>query len=172
MFRVDLNFARESLSCRIHEFFSIDDEEQRSIALRTAQTIIRLALFEHGLINRKTRRRSREPELSNNRFHIGNLPPADLFLSNFATCFPMITRPSLVQLDLDDVNDDTLAINYVVCQPLTSSNCLPCNQLKQMRKPTTWMSTLTSLQSLPTASTSRLTSFRTSSISSTELRNL
>ncbi|KAI2495609.1 hypothetical protein MHU86_18883 [Fragilaria crotonensis] len=30
----------------------------------------------------------------------------------------MITRPSLVQLDLDDVNDDTLAINYVVCQPL------------------------------------------------------
>ncbi|KAI2511546.1 hypothetical protein MHU86_2800 [Fragilaria crotonensis] len=30
----------------------------------------------------------------------------------------MITRPSLVQLDLDDVNDDTIAINYVVCQPL------------------------------------------------------
>ncbi|KAI2494641.1 hypothetical protein MHU86_19870 [Fragilaria crotonensis] len=118
MFRVDLNFARESYLVAYTNSFRLDDEEQRSIALRTAQTIIRLALFEHGLINRKTRRRSREPELSNNRFHIGNLPPADLFLSNFATCFPMITRPSLVQLDLDDVNDDTLAINYVVCQPL------------------------------------------------------
>ncbi|KAI2510781.1 hypothetical protein MHU86_3567 [Fragilaria crotonensis] len=119
MFRVDLNFARANPYLVAYtNSFRLDDEEQRSIALRTAQTIIRLALFEHGLINRKTRRRSREPELSNNRFHIGNLPPADLFLSNFATCFPMITRPSLVQLDLDDVNDDTLAINYVVCQPL------------------------------------------------------
>ncbi|KAI2505925.1 Mitochondrial protein [Fragilaria crotonensis] len=119
MFRVELNFARANPYLVAYtNSFRLDDEEQRSIALRTAQTIIRLALFEHGLINRKTRRRSREPELSNNRFHIGNLPPADLFLSNFATCFPMITRPSLVQLDLDDVNDDTLAINYVVCQPL------------------------------------------------------
>ncbi|KAI2500132.1 hypothetical protein MHU86_14338 [Fragilaria crotonensis] len=119
MFRVDLNFSRANPYLVAYtNSFRLDDEEQRSIALRTAQTIIRLALFEHGLINRKTRRRSREPELSNNRFHIGNLPPADLFLSNFATCFPMITRPSLVQLDLDDVNDDTLAINYVVCQPL------------------------------------------------------
>ncbi|KAI2497647.1 hypothetical protein MHU86_16834 [Fragilaria crotonensis] len=123
MFRVDLNFSRANPYLVAYtNSFRLDDEEQRSIALRTAQTIIRLALFEHGLINRKTRRRSREPELSNNRFHIGNLPPADLFLSNFATCFPMITRPSLVQLDLDDVNDDTLAINYVVCQPLDFSN--------------------------------------------------
>jgi hypothetical protein len=30
----------------------------------------------------------------------------------------MITKPSIVQLDLDDVTDDTLAINYVVCKPL------------------------------------------------------
>jgi hypothetical protein len=42
----------------------------------------------------------------------------DMYLSNFATCFPMITKPSIVQLDLDYVNDDTLAINFVVCKPL------------------------------------------------------
>jgi hypothetical protein len=30
----------------------------------------------------------------------------------------MITKPSFVQLDLDDVHDDTLAINFVVCKPL------------------------------------------------------
>ena len=41
-----------------------------------------------------------------------------MFLSSIATCIPMIAKPSLVQLDMDDVNDDTLAINYVVCEPL------------------------------------------------------
>ena len=30
----------------------------------------------------------------------------------------MITKPSIVQLDLDDVNDDALAINFVICKPL------------------------------------------------------
>ena len=41
-----------------------------------------------------------------------------MYLSSFATCFPMITKPSIVQLDLDEVNDDTLAINFVVCKTL------------------------------------------------------
>jgi hypothetical protein len=59
-----------------------------------------------------TRECSWQPELRNNCVHI------DLYLSSFATCFPMITKPSIVQLDLDDVNDDTLAINFVVCKPL------------------------------------------------------
>ena len=42
----------------------------------------------------------------------------DMYLSNFATCFPMITKLSIVQLDLDVVKNDTLAINFVVCKPL------------------------------------------------------
>jgi hypothetical protein len=41
-----------------------------------------------------------------------------MYLSSFATCFPMITKLSFVQLDLDHVNDDTLAVNFVVCKPL------------------------------------------------------
>ena len=86
--------------------------------MHTTQSIICLALFEHGLIHRKFRQRSKEPELRNNRLHIGILPPADLLLRSIATCFPMITRPSLVPLDMDDVNNDTLAINYVVCKPV------------------------------------------------------
>ena len=60
----------------------------------------------------------KQPELRNNHVHIGNLPPTDMYLSNFATCFPMIAKPSIVQLDLDDVSDDILAINFVVCKPL------------------------------------------------------
>ncbi len=63
-------------------------------------------------IAQMTRECSWQPELRNNCVHI------DLYLSSFATCFPMITKPSIVQLDLDDVNDDTLAINFVVCKPL------------------------------------------------------
>jgi hypothetical protein len=98
--------------------FRLDNAERRSVALRTAQDIVCLAIFEHFLIAQMTRKRSRQPELRNNRVHIGNLPPMDMYLSNFATCFPMITKPSIVQLDLDDVNDDTLAINFVVCKPL------------------------------------------------------
>jgi hypothetical protein len=97
----------------------LDNEDRRSVALQTAQDIVCLAIFEHFLIAQMTRKRSRQPELRNNRVHIGNLPPMDMYLSNFTTCFPMIIKPSIVQLDLDNVTDDTLAIlNFVVCKPL------------------------------------------------------
>jgi hypothetical protein len=89
--------------------FQLDNAECRSVTLRTAQDIVRQAIFEHFLIAQMTRKRLRQQELRNNRVHIGNLPPMDMYLSNFATCFPMITKPSIVQLDLDDVND---------CKPL------------------------------------------------------
>jgi hypothetical protein len=98
--------------------FRLDNAERRSVALRTAQDVVSLAIFEHFLIAQMTRKHLRQPELGNNRVHIGNLPPTDMYLSSFATCFPMITKPSIVQLDLDDVNDDTLAIIFVVCKPL------------------------------------------------------
>jgi hypothetical protein len=65
--------------------FWLDNTERRSVALRTAQDIVRLAIFKHFLIAQMTRKRSRQPELSNNRVHIGNLPPMDMYLSNFAT---------------------------------------------------------------------------------------
>jgi hypothetical protein len=96
----------------------LDNAECRSVALQTAQDIVCLAIFNHFLIAQMTWKRSRQSELLNNRIHIGNLPPMDMYLSNFATCYPMMTKPSIVQLDLDDVNDDTLAINFVVCKPL------------------------------------------------------
>jgi hypothetical protein len=98
--------------------FRLDNAERRSDALCTAQGIVCLAILEHFLIAQITRKRSRQPGLRKNRVHIGNFPPMDIYLSSFATCFPMITKPSLVQLDLDNVNDDTLAINFVVCKPL------------------------------------------------------
>jgi hypothetical protein len=92
--------------------------EQRCFALHPAQGNNRLAIFELHLIAQMTQKRSRQPKLCNNRVHIGNLPPTDMYLSNFATCFPMITKLFINQLDFDDVNDDTLAINFVVCIPL------------------------------------------------------
>ncbi|KAI2496550.1 hypothetical protein MHU86_17942 [Fragilaria crotonensis] len=58
-----------------------------------------------------SKKRSKQPELNNNQVFIGNLP-ADMFLSSFATCYPMITTPSDVQLTFDNVTEDTLAINH------------------------------------------------------------
>jgi hypothetical protein len=98
--------------------FRLDNAERRCFALRTAQGIVRLVIFEHQLIAQMTRKRSSQPEICNNHIHIGNLPPTNMYLSNFANCFPMITKPYIVQLNLDDVNDDTLAINFVVCKLL------------------------------------------------------
>jgi hypothetical protein len=77
--------------------FRLDNAERRSAALPTAQDIICLAIFEHFLIAQMTRKRSRQPKLRNNHVHIGNRPPMDMYLSNFATCFQMITKPSFVQ---------------------------------------------------------------------------
>jgi hypothetical protein len=122
--------------------FRLTNAEHRSFALRTAQDIVRLAIFEHHLLARMTKKRSRQPELRNNRVHIGNLPPADLYISSFATCFPMITKPSIVQLDLDDVNDDTLAINFVVCKPLDYHHLISSHQ-KTATNSATWTSTPT-----------------------------
>jgi hypothetical protein len=93
--------------------------EQPYFALQPAKDDnVRLAIFEPHLIAQMAWKRSRQPELCNNCVHIGNLPPTDMYLSNFATCFPMITKLSIFQLDLDDVNDNTLAINFVVCKLL------------------------------------------------------
>ncbi|KAI2509901.1 hypothetical protein MHU86_4466 [Fragilaria crotonensis] len=82
----------------------------------------------------------------------------------------MITRPSLVQLDLDDVNDDTLAINYVVCQPLDFLQLFTLQPTEANEKPTTWMST--DLTPVSTNGINFSIDFLPHlSISSTELRN-
>ena len=74
-------------------------------------------------------RRLQQPELRNNQVHIGNLSPADfLFISSFATCFPMITKPSDVQLTFDIVNADTLAINHEICKAFIIQELLAMHQ--------------------------------------------
>ena len=92
--------------------------EAKEIASDRACELINVALFQHAIIHRMSKKRSKQPELNNNQVFIGNLPPADMFLSSFATCYPMITKPSDVQLTFDNVTEDTLAINHVICYPL------------------------------------------------------
>ena len=116
--------------------------------LQVTQQILRLALFEHALIHRMTLSRSKQPELRNNRIHIGNLPPADLFLSNFATCFPMVTKLSDVQMNLETTNVDTLAINFVVCQPICYSKIFSLRNIDD--DDLRYMDVYTSLKPIPT----------------------
>jgi hypothetical protein len=82
----------------------------------------------------------------------------------------MITKPSIVQLDLDDVNDDTLAINFVVCKPLDYHQlfALPPDDGNAL----VYMDIYSNLATLrPTASTSRSISSLTSNTSFTESSN-
>ncbi|KAI2493771.1 hypothetical protein MHU86_20776 [Fragilaria crotonensis] len=54
-----------------------------------------------------------------------------MFLSSFATCYPMITKPSDVQLTFDNVTEDTLAINHVICNPLILQELISMNRRQQ-----------------------------------------
>jgi hypothetical protein len=75
-----------------------------------------------------SKKRSKQPELNNSQVFIGNLPPADMFLSSFTTCYPMITTPSDVQLTFDNVTEDTLAITHVICNPLILQELIAMNR--------------------------------------------
>ncbi|KAI2500358.1 hypothetical protein MHU86_14101 [Fragilaria crotonensis] len=82
--------------------FPTPSTEAKEIASDRACELINVALFQHAIIHRMSKKRSKQPELNNNQVFIGNLPPADMFLSSFATCYPMITTPSDVQLTFDN----------------------------------------------------------------------
>ncbi|KAI2492224.1 hypothetical protein MHU86_22318 [Fragilaria crotonensis] len=105
--------------------FPTPSTEAKEIASDRACELINVALFQHAIIHRMSKKRSKQPELNNNQVFIGNLPPADMFLSSFATCYPMITTPSDVQLTFDNVTEDTLAINHVICNPSSFRSSLP-----------------------------------------------
>ncbi|KAI2494087.1 hypothetical protein MHU86_20446 [Fragilaria crotonensis] len=60
---------------------------------------------------------SRDPEFSQYEIIVGNLPPADHLLTAFSVSFPMVTKPSDVQLATSYSTDTALAINFVVCKP-------------------------------------------------------
>jgi hypothetical protein len=51
--------------------FRLDSAERQCFALRTAQDIVHLAIFEHHLIAQMTRKRSRQPENLNSRVDSG-----------------------------------------------------------------------------------------------------
>jgi hypothetical protein len=61
---------------------------------------------------------SRDTEFSEHEILIGNLPPADHLLTAFSVTFPMITKPSNIQLASPYPTDTALAINFVVCKPI------------------------------------------------------
>jgi hypothetical protein len=80
----------------------------------------RSPIIEHYLMAQMTCNAQGNQSCATTAFTLAtcDLPPTNMYLFSFATYFPMITKSSIVQLDLDDVNDGTLAINFVVCKPL------------------------------------------------------
>ncbi|KAI2514023.1 hypothetical protein MHU86_407 [Fragilaria crotonensis] len=83
--------------------FPTPSTEAKEIASDRACELINVALFQHAIIHH-------------------------MFLSSFATCYPMITKPSDVQLTFDNVTEDTLAINHVICNPLILQELISMNR--------------------------------------------
>ncbi|KAI2514153.1 hypothetical protein MHU86_46 [Fragilaria crotonensis] len=90
--------------------------DTQATALHIAQEFIRFAILQHGMAHHKICI-SRDPEFSQYEIIVGNLPPADHLLSAFSVSFPMVTKPSDVQLATSYSTDTALAINFVVCKP-------------------------------------------------------
>ncbi|KAI2491699.1 hypothetical protein MHU86_22874 [Fragilaria crotonensis] len=90
--------------------------DTQATALHIAQDFIRFAILQHGMAHHKICI-SRDPEFSQYEIIVGNLPPADHLLTAFSVSFPMVTKPSDVQLATSYSTDTALAINFVVCKP-------------------------------------------------------
>ncbi|KAI2506228.1 hypothetical protein MHU86_8163 [Fragilaria crotonensis] len=90
--------------------------DTQATTLHIAQEFIRFAILQHGMAHHKICI-SRDPEFSQYEIIVGNLPPADHLLTAFSVSFPMVTKPSDVQLATSYSTDTALAINFVVCKP-------------------------------------------------------
>ncbi|KAI2504147.1 hypothetical protein MHU86_10261 [Fragilaria crotonensis] len=91
--------------------FPTPSTEAKEIASDRACELINVALFQHAIIHRMSKKRPSNLNSTTTKFSLAT-SPADMFLSSFATCYPMITKPSDVQLTFDNVTEDTLAINH------------------------------------------------------------
>ncbi|KAI2490633.1 hypothetical protein MHU86_23932 [Fragilaria crotonensis] len=54
--------------------FPTPSTEAKEIASDRACELINVALFQHAIIHRMSKKRSKQPELNNNQVFIGNLP--------------------------------------------------------------------------------------------------
>jgi hypothetical protein len=89
-----------------------------------ARHLISAALQHHAHLSTKVTN-SDDPDLQPTNIILGHLAPADMLLNYHCSAFPMATLPTLEQLNNAPQPTNpvtTLAVNYVICQDLSTSH--------------------------------------------------
>ncbi|KAI2508425.1 hypothetical protein MHU86_5952 [Fragilaria crotonensis] len=90
-------------------------------ASHVARVLISATLRQHAILTAKlTIGDDLHLQLSN--ICIGSLPPADLLMNHNCSAFPMATLPTPEQLSTMDSKATAIAVNFVICHPLTSND--------------------------------------------------
>ncbi len=89
-----------------------------------ARHLISAALQHHAHLYTKVAYGD-EPDLQATNIILGHLPPADMLLDYHCSAFPMATLPTIEQLNNAPQPTNpatTLAVNFVICQDLSTSH--------------------------------------------------
>ena len=89
-----------------------------------ARHLISAALQHHAHLSTKVTN-SDDPDLQPTNIILGHLPPADMLFNYHCSAFPMATLPTLEQLNNAPQPTNpatTLAVNFVICQDLSTSH--------------------------------------------------
>ncbi|KAI2504330.1 hypothetical protein MHU86_10095 [Fragilaria crotonensis] len=90
-------------------------------ASHVARVLISATLRQHATLTSKLTTGD-DLHLQSSNICIGSLPPADLLMNHNCSAFPMATSPTPEQLSIMHSKATAIAVNFVICRPLTSND--------------------------------------------------
>ncbi|KAI2489858.1 hypothetical protein MHU86_24734 [Fragilaria crotonensis] len=90
-------------------------------ASHVARVLISATLRQHATLTAKLTTGD-DLHLQPSNICIGSLPPVDLLMNHNCSAFPMATLPTPEQLSIMDSKATAIAVNFVICRPLTSND--------------------------------------------------
>ncbi|KAI2512616.1 hypothetical protein MHU86_1835 [Fragilaria crotonensis] len=90
-------------------------------ASHVARVLISATLRQHATLTAKLTTGD-DLHLQPSNICIGSLPPVDLLMNHNCSAFPMATLPTPEQLSIMHSKATAIAVNFVICRPLTSND--------------------------------------------------
>ncbi|KAI2498949.1 hypothetical protein MHU86_15512 [Fragilaria crotonensis] len=90
-------------------------------ASHVARVLISATLRQHATLTAKLTTGD-DLHLQPSNICIGSLPPVDLLMNHNCSAFPMATSPTPEQLSIMHSKATAIAVNFVICRPLTSND--------------------------------------------------